>query len=787
MSEPGDAVQADDAPVIDTWPLFVTCGRGLESILVDELIRFGATDVKAGNGGVSARADREAAYRTCLWSRLASRVLMPLASGAVADPEALYALARGVAWTDLFDVSKRFAIEAAGTSATVTHSHYAALKVKDAVVDAFRDLLGKRPDVARDDPDIRIHLHLHRDRATLSLDLSGDSLHRRGYRQQAGEAPLKETLAAAMLMRAGWSAQAAGGAPLWDPFCGSGTLVIEGAMIAADAAPQRNRSRFGFEAWNDHVPALLKRLRAEADERFAAGLKTLPPLIGSDTDRRVLLIAQANAAKAGFSQQIRWIEQDALTAPPPSPQAGLLICNPPYGERLGSEGDIIKLYSLLGARWPKALPGWQVALLTQRDDLTPRLGLRATRIHSLYNGALPCKLLQFDIGGAAARAAATDAAAATAVAPEPDVVEAAAPASPWAKAEKAAEAKAAAPVIPSVAEVAHDGFGSDFANRLQKNAKHLAKWAKRHGIQNYRVYDADLTEYAVAIDVYATPERHVHLQEYAPPKSIDPVHAEKRLRAALAYTCEVLEVPPDRLHFKVRRAQKGTAQYQRLASQGAGVNIVEHDVMLEVNFTDYLDTGVFLDHRPIRLRIQQAAAGKRFLNLFCYTGAATAHAAVGGAVTSVSVDLSNTYLEWAERNLRLNGFKRVDAERRASADNPHRLFRADCLAWLEEQAAKARPPQFDLIFCDPPTFSNSKKMEDTLDIQRDHVTLLARSFRLLAPGGVLLFSTNRRKFELETEALAALGMQVRDITAETLDEDFKRPPPAHRAYEITHL
>ncbi|WP_052378834.1 bifunctional 23S rRNA (guanine(2069)-N(7))-methyltransferase RlmK/23S rRNA (guanine(2445)-N(2))-methyltransferase RlmL [Polycyclovorans algicola] len=770
----------------DTWPLFVTCGRGLESILVDELISFGATEVKAGNGGVSARADREAAYRTCLWSRLASRVLMPLAGGTVADPEALYALARSVDWPELFDVSKRFAIEAAGTSSTVTHSHYAALKVKDAVVDAFRDLLGSRPDVARDDPDIRIHLHLHRDKATLSLDLSGDSLHRRGYRQQAGEAPLKETLAAAMLMRAGWATSAAEGAPLWDPFCGSGTLVIEAAMIAADAAPQRTRQRFGFEAWNDHVPALLKRLRAEADERFTEGLKNLPPLIGSDTDRRVLQIAQTNAAKAGFFAQIRWIEQDALTAAPPCPAPGLLICNPPYGERLGSEGDIIKLYSLLGARWPKAIAGWQVALLTQRDDLTPRLGLRATRIHSLYNGALPCKLLQFDIGGPAARAAASEPVAV----PDADTENtdaAETPASPWARAAKSAEAReSAAQPIPTVAEIAKDGFGSDFANRLQKNAKHLAKWAKRRGVQNYRVYDADLTEYAVAIDVYATPERQIHLQEYAPPKSIDTVQAEKRLRAALAYTCEVLDVPPDRLHFKVRRAQKGTAQYQRMGHQGTATRIVEHDVLLEVNFTDYLDTGVFLDHRPMRLRIQKAAAGKRFLNLFCYTGAATAHAAVGGAVSSVSVDLSNTYLEWAERNLRLNGSKLVDPERRASADNPHRLFRADCLAWLEEQAAKGRPPQFDLIFCDPPTFSNSKKMEDTLDIQRDHVGLLTHTFRLLAPGGVLLFSTNRRKFELDEAALAALGMQVRDITAETLDEDFKRPPPAHRAYEITH-
>jgi 23S rRNA (guanine2445-N2)-methyltransferase / 23S rRNA (guanine2069-N7)-methyltransferase len=728
--------------------LFVTAPRGVESLLVDELRSFGATDLKERPGGVACRGELATAYRACLWSRLASRVLLPLAQFPLTDAEGLYAGALAVDWDAVFDPQQRFAIEVAGHSPAVTHTHYAALRVKDAIVDYFRARSGRRPDVDTDNPDVRIHLYMEREQATLSFDFAGESLHRRGYRLHGVEAPLKENLASAMLLRAGWPEMAAAGAPLLDPMCGSGTLVIEAAWIAGDVAPGLLRERQGFQAWRGHQPALWAQLRSEAEARRSDGMKKLPPLAGSDIAPQALRAARRNGAQAGLTGRIDWTEGDVFEARPIGDRPGLIVTNPPYGERLGAEAEIIKLYSLLGVTLKQHFPGWRASVFTSRPDLGHRLGLRADGMYALYNGALPCKLLNFSLR----------------------------------------------------AESSGPRGGEDYANRLQKNLKHLGKWARRNGVSCYRLYDADLPEYAVAVDVYQAEELHLHLQEYAAPKTVDPVKAEIHLREALARTQEVLQVPAANMHYKLRKAQKGSAQYEKRDELGRFHVVEEHGCRLRVNFEDYLDTGVFLDHRPIRRRIQQESADKRFLNLFCYTGAATVHAAVGGAAKTVSVDLSNTYLEWAAENLRLNDFdsqqsgtfserreQRAPARRtgnspwRARRQPAHELVRADCMQWLKEAAAKPTA-SFDLIFCDPPTFSNSKKMEGVLDVQRDHVEMIQHCAALLAAGGVLYFSTNRRGFKLDEAALA--GLQIRDITAQTLDEDFKRPPPAHRCWAI---
>jgi len=727
--------------------LFATSPRGLEPLLVQELLSLGAAEAAERRGGVAFTADLEGAYRACLWSRLASRILLPLCRYEIADAEALYRGARTYEWTQLFDVERRFAIEVAGRSPAVPHTHFAGLRIKDAIADAFREAYGRRPDVDTDNPDIRIHLHLDRQQASLALDLAGESLHRRGYRGKTGEAPLKENLACAILLRAGWPERARAAQPLLDPMCGSGTFLIEGAWMAGDVAPGLLRNRYGFEGWKQHDAALWAGLRAEARERASAGRAAIPALFGSDIDPRVLRAAEDNAHRAGVGDCIVWSQCEATEVRAPAgATSGLLVTNPPYGERLGAESELIKLYSLFGATLRQQFPGWRAAVFTGRPDLGPRFGLRAASLHSFYNGALPAKLLCFDLAPAAE--------------------------------------SAPAPSGPPQG-------GEDFANRLRKSLKHLSKWARRGGIDNYRVYDADLPDYALAIDLYQAEvggghELHVHVQEYAAPDSVDPVRAEKRLRQALAQLQHVLEVPASRLHYKLRQSQRGSAQYTRQNEQNRFARIREHGCALWVNFDDYLDTGVFLDHRPIRLRIQREAAGKRFLNLFCYTGSATAHAVVGGAAGSLSVDLSNTYLEWAERNLRLNGVEpQITLTRGQSYGHvraPHKLLRADCLSWLAEQAADPRAPKFDLILCDPPTFSNSKKMEGVLDTQRDHAQMIEQAHALLAPGGVLYFSTNRRRFKLDEERLAAL--QPQDISPQTLDEDFKRPPPAHRCWRF---
>jgi 23S rRNA (guanine2445-N2)-methyltransferase / 23S rRNA (guanine2069-N7)-methyltransferase len=440
-----------------------------------------------------------------------------------------------------------------------------------------------------------------------------------------------------------------------------------------------------------------------------------------------------NADKAGLLNHIRFEQRDALEARLIA-ATGLVATNPPYGERLGSESEIIKLYSLFGATLKNYFGGWRAAVFTSRPDLSPRLGLRASHMHTLFNGAIECKLLQFEM---AARAA-----------PAPG-------------------AEAAPAMITG---------GEDFANRLKKSLKHLGKWAKRGGINNYRVYDADLPDYALAIDLYETPDLHVHVQEYAAPDTIDPIKAERRLREALAQLQAILAVPASRIHYKLRKSQKGSAQYQKQDESREFMTVIEHGCKLWVNFEDYLDTGLFLDHRPIRLRIQKEIADKRFLNLFCYTGSATVHAAKGGASHTTSVDLSKTYLDWADRNLLLNGF---DTQ---GPWNTHQLIRADAMAWLAEQANDPRAPRYDLIFCDPPTFSNSKKMEGVLDTQADHAEMIRSAVALLEPAGKLYFSTNRRRFKLDEEL--GVEFKINEITSQTLDEDFKRPPPSHRSWSI---
>jgi len=265
-----------------------------------------------------------------------------------------------------------------------------------------------------------------------------------------------------------------------------------------------------------------------------------------------------------------------------------------------------------------------------------------------------------------------------------------------------------------------------------------------------------------------------NVQEYEAQATIDPVKAENRLIEALSAIPVALDIPPEHMVLKVRRRQKGAAQYEKQAEQGRFHVVEECGCRFYVNFDDYLDTGLFLDHRSTRLMIGQMARGKRFLNLFGYTGSATVHAAVGGAVATTTVDMSNTYLDWAKRNLALNG---IDGRR-------HQFVQADCLAWLDAEVA-AGNCRYDLIFLDPPTFSNSKRMAGSFDIQRDHVDLINDAASLLTPGGELVFSTNNRKFRLDAEALAPL--RVEDISAKTIPKDFERNSKIHYCWLMIRL
>ncbi len=737
----------------DRFELFLTCPKGLEGLLAEEATALGLEETREHTSAIRGFAQMETAYRLCLWSRLANRVLLVLKRFPMANADDLYDGVLAVDWAEHLDAAGSLAVEFSGNGSGIDNTHFGALKVKDAIVDKLRTATGERPSIDKLNPDLRIHLRLDRGEAILSLDLSGHSLHQRGYRLQQGAAPLKENLAAAVLIRAGWPRIAAAGGALADPMCGVGTFLVEAAMIAADIAPNINRERWGFSAWLGHVPALWKKLHAEAQERADAGLAKQPSWIrGYEADPRLIQPARNNIERAGLSNWIKVYQGEVATFEPRPDhnQTGLVVCNPPYGERLGDEASLLYLYQNLGERLRQACMNWEAAVFTGAPDLGKRMGIRSHKQYAFWNGALPCKLLLIKVQ------------------PEQFVTgERRTPEQREREREQVALGnEPEAPAVAHVEQARLSEGGQMFANRLQKNLKALGKWARREGVDCYRMYDADMPEYALAIDLY---HDWVHVQEYAPPRTIDADKAQARLFDALAAIPQALGVDKSKVIIKRRERQSGTKQYERQATQGKFTEVSEGGVKLLVNLTDYLDTGLFLDHRPLRLRIQREASGKRFLNLYCYTATATVHAAKGGARTTTSVDLSKTYLDWARRNLSLNGFS-----------DKNRLEQGDVMNWLA-----ADREEYDLVFIDPPTFSNSKRMEGVFDVQRDHVQLLDLAMARLAAGGVLYFSNNFRKFQLD-EGLAA-RYQVEEITASTLDPDFARNAKIHRAWKITAL
>ncbi len=725
------------------FQLFATCPKALEATVAEELRNLGATDIKQTVAGVAFNGTLETAYRCCLWSRCANRILLILENFSVTTQHDLYRGINKINWFEHLNPSGSFAVSfSARNCKAINNTHFGALKVKDAIVDQMRSKFHKRPDIDTERPDIRINVHVNGDKAQLSLDLSGESLHKRGYRDNRVPAPIKENLAAAMLIRSKWPEIAEQNGTLIDPMCGSGTLLLEGALMAADYAPGLLRDYYGFLGWKKHEPQLWQQLLAEAEQRKLAGMLKIPVIVGFDRHRRAVNAASDHIQRAGLQEKLHLERRDILDAKPaPSWHPGLVICNPPYGERLGDEQETATLYQQFGEVLKKHFTGWQGAMILSNPELGFRLGIRSQKPVTLYNGALECKLLRFKI----------------------ETSEFFTP--------KAKDRQQRIDQIVREGDIETISGGAEmFANRLRKNLKKLAKWAQRNDISCYRLYDADLPEYALAVDVYHGDLTRVHVQEYEAPKTVDRQKADTRLAEALSEIPKVLQISPEQVYFKIRRKQKSTDQYQKLAIEGQFHIVREGGCQLYVNLENYLDTGLFLDHRPIRLMLQQQSKGKRFLNLFAYTGSATVHAAAGGAKSTTSVDMSKTYLDWANRNMALN-----------KLHGAHAFIQADCRAWLAEQAA-LKQLQYDLIFLDPPTFSNSKRMQHSFDVQQDHVELITNAAKILAPRGVLYFSTNFRRFKMDKEALAHLTLD--DISAATIPEDFARNPKIHYCWRI---
>ncbi|MCL4140612.1 UNVERIFIED_CONTAM: hypothetical protein GTU68_018267 [Idotea baltica] len=742
--------------------LYATCASGLQNLLADELSQLGAQSVSTAGAGVRFSGGLEMAYKACLWSRVANRVLLPIHAGPAASPEELYELVKQVDWSEHMALTGTLAVDFFTANSTITHSQYGALKVKDAVVDQFRENTGERPNVERDTPDLRINVYLFRNKARIAIDLSGSSLHRRGYREQAGPAPVKENLAASLLMAAKWPERLERGEPFVDPLCGSGTLVIEAAMMASNMAPGLKRTHFGFTGWRGHDETIWNKVYQDAQQ----AVRECPcDISGADKDSRSVELAIENAALAGVQDAVSFTRADVLTDELKVNIAqGLVLTNPPYGERLEIDSSF---YHNLGSALSGSYDGWHVALYTA--DSAPvrqtRLPLKATL--AARNGPIECSLYEGTIPKASAKGSA----------------------SVWGAAKSVAK--------PETTNAAVETSQLDpFANRLKKNLKHLKSWLKREQVSAWRVYDADLPEFSVAIDIYDCDERHVVVQEYQAPATVNTAMASARLKALLQVIPETLDVNADHVHLKVREKQSGLAQYEKQSRSGITGLVHELNYVLECNFSDYLDTGLFLDHRKVREYIKVNAASKRFLNLFSYTGSATIAAATGGATRTVSVDLSNRYSQWLTRNLRLN---RLD-------ETNNQVVKSDVTQWLSEH----KDQRFDLILLDPPTFSNSTGIDADWNVQRDHAACIRACMAMLEPDGVLVFSNNYRRFKLDHELGEVVlpkkarqkGAGATDVNAEasstdtqyniedrshwSIDQDFQRNARIHQCWFIRH-
>lgn len=721
-----------------TQTYFATTARGFEELLKSELQQITQAECKIAQGGVHFTTDLEGAYKALLHSRLASRILLPLITTKIFSDLDLYASVVGYNWAELFDPRDTFFVDFNGTNQEIRHSQFGAMRVKDGIVDYFERKGFARPTVDKLRPDVRLHAYLNREELVISLDLSGEALHMRGYRADTGAAPLRETLAAAIILRSGWEQ----GTPLVDPMCGSGTLLIEAAQMTMNIAPQINRKQWGFDCWKGHQPVVWEKVRNDAqcrvgipahqqNEGETVGKDAHPTFFGFDLDHRVLAKAKQNAENAGVAHLIQFQQGDIAAIKNPCPELkGTVICNPPYGERLGTTPALIALYSVFGQRLKQQFAGWNASIFSGEPELLNCLRLRSSRQFKAKNGPLDCVQKNYLISE---------------------------------NADKRSD------LAENLQFEQNSQVAQDFANRLAKNIKKIEKWAKQQGLEAYRLYDADLPEYNLAVDRY---KDHIVVQEYQAPKNIDESKARQRLLDAVSATLYVTGVETNKLVLKVRQKQKGTNQYEKLANKGDYFFVEEYGAKLWVNLTDYLDTGLFLDHRLTRKMVGEMAKGKTFLNLFAYTGSATIHAALRGAKSTTTVDMSNTYLNWAEQNLDLNEL----------GGRNHRLIQADCLQWLAECRER-----FELIFVDPPTFSNSKRMENSWDVQRDHIKLFENLKRILTADGTIVFSNNKRGFKMDFDGLAALGLQAENISAKTLPLDFERNPQIHNCWIVKHI
>lgn len=746
-----------------TFSFFAVCAPQIEALLAEEIRGMRGRGVREQRGGVIFTGTKKDAYRVCLFSRLASRVLLFLEDVPAKDRDTLYASIKAMPWDEHLKSTGSLKIQTTGVNANLKNTQFTNMLVKDAIADRFNEKYGHRPSVRLENPDLNINVLIRGESARVSIDLSGEPLHKRGYRTEGTQvaAPLKESIAAAMLYIADWPTIAKRGGSFVDFMCGSGTIAIEAALMACDIAPHLNRQHWGFTKWLGHDEEAWERVLDEAKKRAEEGRKTAPRIVASDRDANSIEIARRSIRRLQLDNIIdlkiaeigRMHEKGE--AQPESESTGLIALNPPYGERLATSDELVELYRKVAAYARDRYQGFDLAIIS--PDLRVNYGLQQEPklVRKLYNGRILTQVSVFEIGEAQEIAA-----------PDEKNIYLSDSASSDFAGKGAKEIR-----------VKHDIDASAFTNRLTKMYAHIGKWARRAGVTCYRVYDADLPEFNVAIDIYegkgaSENERWLHIAEYAAPDEVLATKARARLDAVLEQASEVLDIPRERIVVKERKVMRGLEQYEQSKQGPTPLIITENELEFELDLSSYLDTGIFLDHRDVRKTLRDMSAGKTCLNLFSYTGTASVYLAAGGAKSVTSVDLSRTYTLWAGRNMKRNNLF-----------GPYTTFvEADVLAWLEK--AQKSGEKYDLIFCDPPSFSNSKSMERSWDVYRDHPEMLRALAQLLDAEGTILFSTNKRGFKLNAAALEDIGLESRDMTAATMPKDFEKNSGIHKAFRL---
>ncbi len=771
--------------------LIATAAAGTEAVVKRELAALGYEARVVTPGRLLFQGDAAAICRTNLWLRTGERVLIQMATFPAADFDALFDGTAAVAWETWLPRDAEFPVNGRSHHSQLTSVPAIQRSVKKAIVERMRRAhhVENLPETG---PRCAVEISIRDDVAALTLDTTGVGLHKRGYRRLVSEAQLRETLAAVLVQLSYWRP----GRVLADPFCGSGTIPIEAALIGRNIAPGLKRD-FAAAQWPSFDQRLWQQARDEARDLVRPPLEER--LLAYDVDPDVLSLARYHAEQAGVADDIHW-QQRPFSDLRAKAEYGCLIANPPYGERLSDDREVEQLYRTFPLVL-RRLPTWSFYILSSRPDLESLVGQRADRRRKLYNGPLECTYYQFhgprppregqnaasnfprplgegrDEGASETQPTTSEAEGFSTVLRSVGGVSDADAANrlnlPSASESPATKTKehhqASTPAFGGLQQSA-TRQAEEFANRLRNRARHFRRWPTKRGITCYRLYERDVPDVPLVVDRYGDA---LHIAEFARPHDRTPAQHADWLDLMARTAAKVLDVPQDRVFIKHRDRQRGDDQYDRVDDRGARFVVEEGGLKFVVNLSDYIDTGLFLDHRLTRQLVCNTAAGKRFLNLFAYTGSFSVYAAAGGAVSTATVDKSSTYTDWSRENLQLNGF----------TGTAHRIIRSDIREFIDGLSSG---DVWDIAVVDPPTFSNTKGLEIDWDVQRDHAELLQRLAPQIAPSGTVYFSTNFRRFKLDEPALTAAGYTIRDITRQTIPEDF-RNERIHKCWVLTQL